>query len=434
MMRVCVVGIGKIGLPLALQVASSGHEVIGADINPKLVEDVLLGIEPFPGEENLGEKLNEALQRGLFDATTDVTRAVSLSDVVVVAVPLVVDEMKDPDFRALDAATLAIASGIKEGTLVSYETTLPVGTTRNRFAPVIAEQSGLELGVNLFVCFSPERVFSGRVFADLRKFPKIVGGIDEESTKRGCEFYEAILEFDERPDLPEGNGVWNVGTSETSELVKLAETTYRDVNIALANEFGRYADRVGINIETVIEAANSQPCSHIHRPGVAVGGHCIPVYPHLYLSTDDQAILPLKSREVNSSMPAYTVNRLSSLLGGLEEKVVVVLGAAYRGDVKELAFSGLFPVVEELKEKEAIVLVHDPLYSDEEIENLGFTPFHLGGKCDAVILQADHSSYKHLKPKDFDGLLAVVDGRGYLDPNDWLNAGISFASLGRGDI
>jgi len=433
-MRACVVGIGKIGLPLALQIASSGHEVIGADINSKLVEDVLSGIEPFPGEEGLKERLKSALQEGLFDATTDVAKAVSLSDVVVVAVPLIVDENKSPDFRALDAATSSIAEGITEGTLVSYETTLPVGTTRDRFTPMIAEKSGLEPGVNLFLCFSPERVFSGRVFADLRKFPKIVGGIDEASTKRGCEFYEAILEFDDRPDLPQGNGVWNVGTSETSELVKLAETTYRDVNIALANEFGRYTDRVGINIETVIEAANSQPCSHIHRPGVAVGGHCIPVYPHLYLSTDSQAVLPQKSREVNSTMPAYTVDRLSSLVGGLEGKAAVVLGAAYRGDVKELAFSGVFPVVAELRERGAVVYVHDPLYSDQEIEDLGFDPFHFGGKCDGLILQADHSSYRDLKPEDFDGLLAVVDGRGFLEPSDWLSAGVSFAAIGRGDL
>ncbi len=192
-------------------------------------------------------------------------------------VPLFVDERGTPDFRAMDAATRAVAAGLRPGTLVSYETTLPVGTTRDRFAPLLAQDSGLLPERDFSLVFSPERVFTGRVFADLRRYPKLVGGIGPHSAKDGVRFYESVLDFDVREELSRPNGVWDLGSAEAAELAKLAETTYRDVNIALANQFARFADRSGVDIDAVIEACNTQPYSHIHRPGIAVGGHCIPV-------------------------------------------------------------------------------------------------------------------------------------------------------------
>ncbi len=174
--------------------------------------------------------------------------------------------------------------------------------------------SGLRLGDDLFVCHSPERVFSGRIFEDLRKYPKLIGGLDDPSSKRAAEFYEAVLDFDERPDLARGNGVWDLGSVEAAELAKLAETTYRDVNIALANTFAMYADSIGVDVFGVIEASNSQPFSHVHQPGIAVGGHCIPVYPRFYLSGDPSASLVAVARDVNETMPGYAVSVLSSML------------------------------------------------------------------------------------------------------------------------
>ncbi|HJQ76454.1 MAG TPA: nucleotide sugar dehydrogenase, partial [Acidimicrobiia bacterium] len=236
-MRVAVVALGKIGLPLAVQIASRGMQVIGADISERVVDMVGEGTPPFPGEAGLEERLQGVVSAGLLAATTDTTAAVAEAEVVVVVVPLITTPQGAPDFGAVDSATEAIAAGIGPGTLVSYETTVPVGTTRDRFGPVLEQRSGLTLGEDLFLVHSPERVFSGRVFADLRKYPKLVGGVDDESTRRGVEFYERALDFDERPDLPRPNGVWAMESVEAAELAKLAETTYRDVNIALANEF-----------------------------------------------------------------------------------------------------------------------------------------------------------------------------------------------------
>ena len=418
-MKITVVALGKIGLPLAVQFASKGHEVIGADVNAETVELVNAGTEPFPGEAFLGEKLAEVVAAGTLRATTDTAAAVAESQAVVIVVPLFVDAEGVPDFGWMDAATRDVARGLQPGTLVSYETTLPVGTTRNRFRAMLEEGSGLVCGQDFFLVFSPERVFTGRVFADLRKYPKLVGGVDEASAARGVDFYEQVLDFDERPDLDRPNGVWDLGSAEASELAKLAETTYRDVNIGLANQFARFAEQHGIDVHAVIDASNSQPFSHIHRPGIAVGGHCIPIYPRMYLWNDPEATVVRAAREANAAMPSHTVDVLEAAYGDLAGARVVVLGAAYRGGVKETAFSGVFPTVDALRAKGAEVLVHDPMYTDEELAGFGWAPYHLGEPVDAAVVQADHAEYREIAASDLPGARVLVDGRKVTDPARW---------------
>jgi nucleotide sugar dehydrogenase len=284
---------------------------------------------------------------------------------------------------------------------------------------MLASGSGLVEGQDFDVVFSPERVLTGRVFADLRKYPKLVGGLSEHGAKRAVEFYEAVLEFDDRPDLERPNGVWDLGSAEAAELAKLAETTYRDVNIGLANQFARFAATQGIDIYQVIEASNSQPYSHIHRPGIAVGGHCIPIYPRLYLHTDPEATVVRAAREANAGMPAYTIGLLAGAHGDLTGAKVAVLGVSYRGGVKESAFSGVFAAVAALEAAGAVPVVHDPLYSDEEIEKLGFTVHHLGEPVDAAVIQTDHAAYRTLSPRDLPGLRTLVDGRRITTASDW---------------
>ena len=432
-MRICVVALGKIGLPLAVQYASKGHEVVGVDIEPRVVELVNAGLEPFPGEAGLDVLLKEVVADGRLTATTDGVAAARDAEAIVVVVPLVVDANDVPDFGPLDAATSTVAAGLTPGTLVSYETTLPVGTTRERFTPMLEAGSGLTAGRDLAVVFSPERVLTGRVFADLRKYPKLVGGIDAYSTERGIAFYQQVLEFDDRTDLSRPNGVWDLGTAEAAELAKLAETTYRDVNIGLANTFARFADRSGIDIAGVIEACNSQPYSHIHQPGIAVGGHCIPVYPRMYLWNDPEASVVREARETNAAMPAYAVGLLAGAHDGeLAGARVAVLGVAYRGGVKETAFSGVFGVVEALRAHGAVPLVADPMYTDEEIRALGFEPYQPGEAVDAAIIQADHHEYRRLSPADLPGIRTLIDGRRITDPAAW--TGVTRRQIGDGGL
>lgn len=412
-MIVTVVGLGKIGLPLAVQFGRSGAEVIGADTNPAVVDLVNAGKEPFPGEAHLQEYLAEAVAAGTLRATTDTAAAVAQSDVVVVVVPLFVDADAKPDFGWMDSATEAIGRGLRaaNNTLVCYETTLPVGTTRTRWKPKLEQVSGLVAGRDFHLVFSPERVLTGRVFADLRRYPKLIGGLDAVGADRARAFYEQVLQFDERPDLERGNGVWDLGSAEAAEMAKLAETTYRDVNIGLANQFARFAADNGIDVHQVIEASNSQPYSHIHLPGMSVGGHCIPVYPRLYLWNDPEATVVRAARAANADMPAYTVGLAAEMAGGLAGKRVAVLGASYRGGVKETAFSGVFPAVAEVTRLGGVALVHDPMYTDAELEKLGFTAYHLGEPVDVVLVHTNHADYANTTAADFPGLQVLVDGR-----------------------
>ncbi|WP_248759116.1 nucleotide sugar dehydrogenase [Pseudarthrobacter sp. SSS035] len=418
-MKIAVIALGKIGLPLAVQFASKGHDVVGVDVNRQVVDLVNAGIEPFPGESHLQENLSEVVVAGRLRATCDFAEAVPGADAVVLVVPLFVDADAKPDFGWMDSATADLARNLTPGTLVSYETTLPVGTTRSRWKPALEAGSGLIEGVDFHLVFSPERVLTGRVFEDLRKYPKLVGGLSEAGAAKAIEFYESVLDFDERADLDRPNGVWDLGSAEASELAKLAETTYRDVNIGLANQFARFAAETGIDIYHVIEASNSQPYSHIHQPGIAVGGHCIPVYPRLYLWNDPEATVVRAARAANASMPEYTVGLLEGAYGALAGARVVVLGAAYRGGVKETAFSGVFDTVLSLEKRGAEVLVHDPLYTDAELEKLGFAAYHFGEPIDAAVVQADHTEYRKLSSAELPGIKAFIDGRKVSSPDRW---------------
>ena len=430
-MKTAVVALGKIGLPLAVQFADAGHEVIGVDTDARQVELINQATEPFPGEAHLADKLSELVPAGRLRATTDYAEAIPGAEAIVIVVPLFVDDATwEPDFAWMDAATASLAEHITPGALVSYETTLPVGTLRTRFVPMIEEVSGLTESQDFFAVFSPERVLTGRVFEDLRKYPKLIGAVSEAGTARAREFYESALTFDERDDLARPNGVWDLGSAEASELAKLAETTYRDVNIALANEFALFAQDHGIDVYKVIEASNSQPYSHIHQPGIAVGGHCIPVYPRLYLSTDPGATTVRTARTLNAQVPALLVERAADLLGDLRGLRAVVLGASYRTGVKETAFSGVFPVVEALRERGAEVAVHDTYYDDQEITEFGWAPYHLGEPADLVIVQTNHPEYKDLGAGDVPGIKLLIDGRNITTAENW--AGTARLVLGDG--
>jgi UDP-N-acetyl-D-mannosaminuronic acid dehydrogenase len=282
-------------------------------------------------------------------------------------------------------------------------------------APALEAASGLREGVDFHVVFSPERIFSGRAIADLDKYPKLVGGLSPAGEARGIELYASFLDAEVR----------GLGSAEAAELSKLAETTYRDINIAFANELARYADTLGIDVLSVIDAANSQPYSHVHRPGIAVGGHCIPVYPRFLLASDADARLPLTAREINERMPAYA----AELLGDVDGKRVLILGVAYRGGVKETAFSGAFALRDALAGRGATVLATDPLFSEDELGGHGFTPWDGASAVDGAVVQADHAQYATLAASDLPGVTAIVDGRGILDATNF--PGIPVRRIGR---
>ena len=415
---VAVVGLGKIGLTLAAQYASRGLSVIGCDINAALVESLNAGHCPFDGEDELEERLTAAFRDKLLTATTNTAEAVAKSDVVFVIVPVGLTGDQTPDFEYLDAAIADVARGLRSDTLAVVEKTVPVGTTRGRVGQALAKG-----GHPLLLAASPERVSSGHIFRDLRTYPKVIGAMDDASWAKAEAFYSAALEA---PSL------LRVRDPETAEFSKLAEGIYRDVNIALAGELARYADAAGIDVTEAIDAANSQPYSHLHQPGVGVGGHCLPVYPY-FLPADSRAKLPFAAREINDGMAAYGVSKLEQALGSLEGATVLVLGLAYRPNVKEASHSSALLITEALRARGATALIHDPLYSDAELAALGLDP--VAGlppeHTDAVIVQAWHDAYQDLDFATFSGCKVVLDGRNALDRERVEAAGVRYLGIGR---
>lgn len=418
-MKVAVVGLGKIGLPFAVNAALQGNQVMGCDKSKETVDLINSGRCALMNEPFLEEGLLKVFEEGLLLATTSIAEAVRFADAVVVLVPVYVDELGESQFESIDQVTLEIAQNASPGLLVCYETTVPVGTTRNRFARTLADVSKLKLDEELMVCFSPERVSSGTVFQDLLRYPKLIGAIGPKSQKSASFFYRSVLPFDKTQDSLGNGGIWVLESSESAELAKLAETTYRDVNIALANQFARFSDTLGLDIYEIIKACNSQPFSHIHSPGIAVGGHCIPVYPKMYLEGDREAHLVAVARKVNESMPLYAVQRIIQSLGleNLEGMRAVILGLAYRSGVKEDAFSGTYQLKAALESAGSRVLVADPLYSKDEIVQKGFDAFEPGDLADVLILHTYDDSYAAISEADFPGLLLVFDGRNEFPEN-----------------
>ena len=437
---VTVVGLGKIGLPLAVQYARHRRRVIGCDINPQVVEMINAGQSHIQEEPGLVAGVTDVVRKGLLSATLNTAEAVHHAGVVVVIVPVVIDAQHNVNFASIDAATAAIGAGLRSGTLVIYETTLPVGTTAGRLNRILERTANLKAGHDFSLAYSPERVMSGSIFRDLCIYPRIVGGIDEQSTAAATAFYHSVLDAE----------IISVASTEKAEFIKLIGTTYRDVNIALANEFARYADAFGLDVAEAISAANSYPYTHIHTPGVGVGGHCIPVYPYFLLaglegtnhtnhtgrSLQPQMLtLPRHARRINDAMAEYAVQRLEAVIGSLAHQGLLILGAAYRGNVHEAAFSSTELLQNALLERGATVYVDDPLFSEEELQALGYTPLPtaLESEIRVIILQADHHKYQQLDFGRYTSCQVVLDGRNALNRERIESLGIRYIAIGDGN-
>jgi nucleotide sugar dehydrogenase len=427
---VAVVGAGKMGLPLAAQYASHGWSVIAVDIQQAVVDGINAGLSHVGEEPGLAELVHDAHAAGRLRATTDGSEAAQDADVIVVIVPVMLNDEQEPDYRHMDAAVATIGSGLRAGSTVIFETTLPVGDTRTRLVPRLEAASALKADEDFFVAFSPERLYSGAALRNLATYPKLVGGIGPASGERAASFYASVLDAE----------VVLMSSAEAAEFSKLADTTYRDVNIALANEFARYAERVGVDIQEVIAAANSQPYSHIHQPGIGVGGHCIPVYPHFLLSRAPEMELVELSRRINDGQVGLAIKAIQKALGGLEGVSVLVLGLTYREGVKELAYSRALPLIERLSFHGAKVSAYDPLLTADEVERCCGTPYVWGegGSFRAIVTQTADPLFRSLDFTSFPDLSVVYDGRNSLRdvslPSGVVYHGVGVPEAARGPV
>ncbi|SES93548.1 nucleotide sugar dehydrogenase [Salinibacillus kushneri] len=423
--EVAVIGLGKIGLTLAAVFAHKGYKVYGADKNPDVVSLVNKGKSHISNEPGLSELVKDAYENHKLMATDSNKEAVSKANIIIVIVPVLVDENNEIDYQYIDDAVGDIAEGIQKDSLVIFETTLPPGDTKNRFGKHIEHKSGLKMGEDFHLAYSPERVYSNRIIEDLSNYPKVVGGLNEKSLEIASSFYKKALHCE----------LIEVSSIEAAEFSKVAECVYRDVNIALANELAKFAEEKGVPMSEVISASNSQPYSNIHAPGIGVGGHCIPIYPYFFINRGLNKGLTTLSRNINDSMATYAIRKIEDRLGSLENKNVLILGLSYRGNVKEPTKSTTLLLIDHLREKQANVFINDPHFTNSEIIQYEALPLGLQNKftseIDVIILQAFHKEYEDLDLEGFTNCQLVFDGRNKWSKEEITNLGIQYEGIGR---
>ena len=407
--------------------ASRGARVTACDVSVAVVEAINGGRMLFdePGVETL---LKRRSTQGSFPPRRVFLKLSRMpSDVII---PVLLTSKRIADTRVMEEVTQHIASALRPGMMVSYETTLPVGTTRERLGPIL-ERSGLRAGIDFDLIFSPERVKSRLVLQHLTEVPKIVGGVCSASSARGQEFYGRYL----------GSPTINVDSLEAAELAKIAGMVYRDVNIALANELAAYAESAGVDFAAVRAAANTDGESFLLTPGIGVGGHCTPVYPYFLIQDATRRDVPValtsNSRSINDFHAERMLQRAERLGARFEGSGVLILGLGFRPKVKEHTLSSAFLLGEAARKRGAQVFLHDPLYSSEEIVSFGFTPWDSGSAQmpALVVLNTAHPEYQD---PDFAawhrrGLRYVIDGRNFWDSRSAVAAGLLYAAPGFGD-
>jgi UDP-N-acetyl-D-glucosamine dehydrogenase len=408
--RIGIIGVGYVGLPLAVVFAEAGFRVTGFDLSAERAATINNGISYI--EDIPSSTLANLVNQGLIDATTDMSRLNDM-DAISVCVPTPLSKTRDPDMSAVLQAASDIAKHLRPGQLIVLESTTYPGTTREIFLPRIQER-GFQIGHDVFLTFSPERVDPGRTDWTTQNTPKIMGGITQACLEVGRTLYEAAI-----------NRIVPVSSPEAAEMAKLLENTFRAVNIGLVNEVQLMCDRLGLNAWEVIEAAATKPFGFMKfTPGPGLGGHCIPIDP-LYLSwklktLDYTARFIELASEVNTSMPRYWVQKVADALNDQSKAIrgstVLVLGVAYKKDVSDVRESPALDIIHLLREKGAHVTFHDPHVASIRIDGdrlHGATdlPDALRSS-DCVIIATDHSSYDWALVKQHAPL--VIDTRNAL--------------------
>ena len=429
--KICVIGLGYIGLPTASTFATHGIKVLGVDINQHIIDTLNKG-EIHIHEPGLYEEVKKAIQSGNFKAATKPEEA----DVFIIAVPTPFQENKFgeyngmtyklADMRAVISAVESIVPLLRKGNLVVLESTSPPRTTVDLVTPILA-RSGLEAGRDFHLAYSPERVLPGQIMRELIENARVIGGVTPESAQVGHDLYATFVK---------GQIVKTDAT--TAEMVKLMENTYRDVNIAIANEFSRLADKFGVDVWEAISLANLHPRVKILKPGPGVGGHCISVDPWFLVEAAPE-LTPLiyHSRQVNDAQPQFVVDTVKRALGSLNGKKIAALGLAYKPDVEDLRESPANEVVHLLQQEGAQVKAWEPFKPDANLAGITMSPTFDDSikEADALLLLVKHTEFIKLNPNEIaqkTKARIVIDTVSGWDAQEWQNTGFKFLRLGVG--
>ena len=427
--RVAVYGLGHVGSPLASSWLRAGAHVIGIDNSSGVLENARKG-KTHIYEPGVNEAFSKGLREKRFSVYGDPLKGSQDSHFKLICVPVLLTDSFSADLSAVKQVATSIGQGLKKGDVVSLNPSVPPGTSEDIVLPILEGESGLKVEQDFYMVYNPERIYEGRAIEDIEeRYPAIVAGAGPKSLEIGAKLYSLVAK----------KGVIKMRSIRTAETEKLLEGVYRDVNIALANEMAKFCEKAGVDFWEARQAANSQPFCHIHRPGVGVGGACIPVYPQFILHTAKKSGVECRiisfGRNVNDAMPAYCVGQAMKLIDGsdVSKCIVALLGLAFRGGVIDTRLSPTYKVIKELKKlKVKEIRVHDPLV----IRDPNLPPdimltsdlSRAAKDADLVILITDHAEYYNITDEKLNGA-PVYDGRGILDRSRF--AASRFASIGR---
>jgi UDP-N-acetyl-D-mannosaminuronic acid dehydrogenase len=427
--KICILGLGYIGLPTASTFATHGVKVVGVDINPQVIE-TLRGGNIHIHEPGLRSVVETALTSGNLMVSPKPEEADAF--LIAVPTPFYEDKLgeyngqkyKLADMSFVVSATEAILPCLRKGNLVVLESTSPPRTTEDLVRPIL-ERSGLKAGVDFYLCYSPERVLPGQILRELIENARVVGGVTPESAKAGHDLYATFVK-----------GQIIETDSTTAEMVKLMENTTRDVNIAIANEFARLAEKFGVDVWEAIRLANLHPRINILNPGPGVGGHCISVDPWFFVETAPElSSLIYQARQVNDHQPHFVVAKVKQALGSLPGKKIAALGLAYKPDVDDLRESPATEIVHLLQKEGAQVKVWEPFKPDAKIKDVDMT-MSLDAtlkEADAILLLVRHTKFVNSKPEEIalqTKARLVVDCVNAWDAAAWNKAGFKVVRLG----
>lgn len=417
MKRVCVMGLGYIGLPTASVLATNGFQVLGVDVGARIVETVNAGNIHIE-EPGLHTIVRAAIGSGNLRASLEPEKA----DVFFIAVPTPLTSDKKADMSYVCQAAEHIVPFLEKGNLVILESTSPPGTCRDLLKPIL-EKSGLEVGRDIHLAHCPERVLPGKILKELIENDRVVGGYDKIAAQQARDIYASFVE-----------GEIFLTDVTTAEMVKVIENTFRDVNIALANEVALICESLGIDFGEVARLANRHPRVNVHTAGPGVGGHCISVDPWFLVEQfPDTAKIIHLARQRNDDMPHHVAKRTMELLDGVASPKVAVLGLAFKGNVDDMRESPSLEVIRLLEERGVALAVHDPFVKSAPVDLLPLETCFDGADC--LLLLTDHNDYKYLNPRQVIRLMrkpVLFDTRNLLDREDWRDAGFVVRVLGSG--
>lgn len=427
--RICFIGLGYIGLPTASTFALHGLNVLGVDINPNIIDTLNRG-EIHIHEPGLLDVVTKAIESENIVFSTQPIEA----DAFIIAVPTPFKEdefgefngqkYKLADMRAVTAATESIVPLLRKGNLVVLESTSPPRTTVDLVQPIL-ERSGLKAGVDFHLCYSPERVLPGQILRELVENARVIGGVTPESARAGHDLYAHFVK---------GQIIETDAT--TAEMVKIMENTTRDINIAIANEFARLAEKFGVDVWEAIRLANLHPRINILNPGPGVGGHCISVDPWFFVeAAPDLTPLIYHARQVNDDQPLFVVEKIRKALGGLDGKKIAALGLAYKPDVDDLRESPAAEVVHLLQQASATVKAWEPFKPEAQMAGIHVATSLADAvqEADAILLLVKHTEFKNIDPQAFAASTparVVIDCVNAWNPDRWASAGFSLHRLG----